>query len=239
MNLEELRFPPLLSGEVARAGIDAFAQAVAKAGLGCESGLIVHNAGGDRISAALVLAPEVALEDAMAMLFAASLGFSDALGALAPPEVGVHFEWPGRILVNGASCGAFRIAASTRDPQVIPDWLVVGFDLAVNVPEGTEPGHDPTATALFEEGCTEVDPFQLLESWSRHTLLWINAWLEDGMRRLHAEWRGRAADLGKAVTIEIDGESLQGLFVGLDEHGGLLLRQAGETRLIPLSAMLE
>lgn len=235
----DLSFPPLFRGELAPVGMDPLAQAVSTAALGCDAGLIVHNAGGPTLSAALVLAPEVALEDAMAMVFAASLGLSDALGALAPPEVGMHFDWPGGILVNGAHCGTVRAAASAGDRGAVPLWLVVGFDLAVTLPEATEPGADPTVTALHEEGCMDVDPFELLESWSRHTLVWINAWLDEGMRRLHAAWRGKAATLGKEVAVEIGGARHEGLFVGLDERGGMLLRQGEQTRVIPLSAMLD
>lgn len=239
MRPDALSFPPLFRGELAGAGLDPFAQAVSTAALGCDAGLIVHNAGGPTLSAALVLAPEVPLEEAMAMVFAASLGFSDALGALAPPEVGVHFDWPGGILVNGASCGTFRAAASTSDRDTVPLWLVVGFDLTVTLPDQAEPGLDPTATALHEEGCVDVDPFELLESWSRHTLVRINAWADDGMRRLHADWRARAAKLGKDVALDVNGEHHDGLFVGLDERGGMLLRRGEQTRIIPLSAMLE
>ena len=41
--------------------------------------------------------------------------------------MGVHFDWPGGILVNGARCGAFRAAAASDDPEGVPLWLVVGF----------------------------------------------------------------------------------------------------------------
>ena len=76
--------------------------------------VVVHDVGGATLSAAVALAPECALEDAMAMVFATALGFSDALGALAPPEVAVHMVWPAGLRVNGARCGGLRAAASTR-----------------------------------------------------------------------------------------------------------------------------
>lgn len=233
--MSDLSFPPLLRGEVAPA--DPFAKAVSAATLGCDPGLIVHNGGGETLSAALVLAPEAPLEDAMGMVFAAMLGLSDALGALAPPEVAVHMVWPGGLRVNGARCGGFRAAASTDEPDAEPDWLVVGFDLPITA-DG-EPGADPDVTALHEEGCAEIDPLRLLESWSRHTLVWINTWLEDGMGKLHADWRGRAHGIGEPVTLALGGAAHDGVFVGIDERGGMLLRDAETTRLIPLTAMLE
>ena len=235
MSLVDLSFPPLFRGEAAPHGVDPFARAVSTAALGCDPGLIVYNEGGDRLKAALVLAPDAPLEDAMAMVFAVGLGFSDALGALAPPEVGVHLEWPDGVRVNGARCGRIRAAAATDDPAAIPDWLVIGVDIAVTLPDGVEPGADPDATALHEEGCVDVDPYQLIESWSKHTLVWINYWLEEGMSRLHADWRGKTHALGETVRVA----GVEGLFVGLDEKGGMLLRDGTETRLIPLTTMLE
>ena len=46
---------------------------------------------------------------------------------------------------------------------------------------------------------------------------------------------GRAED----VAAQIGGQKAAGVFVGLDERGGMLLRDGDETRLIPLTAMLE
>ncbi|MEM7544668.1 MAG: DUF4444 domain-containing protein [Pseudomonadota bacterium] len=236
--MSDLSFPPLFRGEAAPDGMDPMAKAVSAAVLGCDPGLIVHNKGGDTLSAALVLTPEAALEDAMAMVFAASLGFSDALGALAPPEVAVHMDWPGGIRVNGARCGGLRASASTRDPAAEPDWLVIALDIHVSG-ISDEPGAAPDRTVLYEEGCADVDPFRLLESWSRHTLVWINTWLDGGMARLHADWRARAYRMGEDVTFTMNGTVHSGIFVGIDERGGMLLRDGVETRLIPLSTMLE
>ena len=235
MSLVDLNFPPPFRGETARTGVDPFAQAISTAALGCDPGLIIHNEGGDQMIAALVLAPDASLEDAMAMSFAAALGFSDALGALAPPEVGVHFDWPGTIRINGAKAGSIRAAASSSDPAATPDWLIVGFELALTLPSGVEPGADPDQTALFEEGCAEVDPYRLLESWSKHTLVWINTWLDGGAQKLHADWRSRAFAIGEETAVF--GET--GVFLGLDEKCGMLLRQDDETRLIPLTKILE
>lgn len=235
MSIVDLSFPPLFRGETAPPAVDPFAQAISTAALGCDPGLIVHNEGGDRMIAALVLAPDAPLADAMAMAFAAALGFSDALGALAPPEVGVHFDWPAVIRINGAKAGRIRAAASTSDPAATPDWLIVGFELALRLPDGQEPGAEPDQTALFEEGCAEVDPYRLLESWSKHTLVWINEWLGGGARKLHSDWRARAYSMGEEVTAL--GQT--GVFMGLDEACGMLLRQGDDTQLIPLTDMLE
>jgi biotin-(acetyl-CoA carboxylase) ligase len=231
---DELAFPPLMSGEAAPPGA-VYERAVTRAALGCDAGLIVHALGADRMGAAMVFAPEVPLKQAVAMLPLCGVGFQNALGALAPPEVPVHLEWGGGIRVNGASCGQLRMFASGSDPDAVPDWLVVGFELQL-MPASEETGETPDETALFVEGCADVQPPHLLEAWARHTLNWINRWEEPaGARALHVDWRGMAHGVGEPVTR--DGRS--GTFLGVDENFGMLLRNDDGTHLIPLTTLIE
>ncbi|WP_135501214.1 biotin/lipoate--protein ligase family protein [Roseovarius aestuariivivens] len=227
-------FPPLMSGHAVDAGIDPFEKACAMAALGCDAGLIVYAPSVDRLTAALVIAPEVPLEHAMAMLPACGVGFQNALGALAPPEVAVHLEWTGGIRVNGASCGHFRAAAGASDPKAMPGWLVVGLEVPLLL-AGTSPGEAPDRTALYEEGCADVDPVELLEAWARHTLVWITRWEDEGPRALHAEWRGLAHGIGEEIRMNDE----TGTFLGVDENFGMLFRVGEDTRLIPMSTILE
>ncbi len=226
-------FPPLMSGQAVDGNIDPFENACARAALGCDPGLVVYSLTKDQLRASIVFAPEVPLKDAVVMLPACGIGFQNALGALAPPEVSVHLAWDGGVLINGAWCGKLQIAASTGDPEIEPDWLVVGLEVPL-LPVSDAPGATPDQTTLFEEGCAEVDPEQLLESWAKHTLVWINRWNDDGVEPLHEVWRGLAHNMGKAM--EFDGRD--GTFVGVDEHFGMLLRDGQSTQLLPLTMLL-
>lgn len=227
-------FPPLLKGRAVVGQSAPFQAAVAAACEGCDPGLIFYTPDAARLELALVLAPEVPLADAVAMFAAAGVGFQAALGSLAPPEVGVHLTWDGTIRVNDAACGGLRMAADTRDSGAIPNWLVVGLDVPI-WPLSDNPGETPDQTALYSEGCGDVDPVELLEFWARHTLVAINHWSEDGPATLHRDWCELAHGLGEPVTI--NGQS--GIFQGIDERFGLLLKTAGGTTLIPLETLLE
>lgn len=229
---DEPVFPPLLRGEEAPRGQDPFARAVALASFGTDAGRLVWARDGTRLSAAVVLSPEERLEQALTVVIAVALALGDALGALAPPEVAVHHVWPDGFKVNGADCGRLRAAAATDDPDAVPHWLIVGVEIPCLPPPEGEPGDRPDETALVLEGCVEVTPVRLLESWSRYMLVWINRREEDGMAPLHAAWCERAWGLG---------EDLQGggAFVGLDEHGGQLVKTAGGVELRPLMMLLD
>ena len=226
-------FPPLMTGLDAQGG-DPFALACQKADLGVEAGLIAYDLGASSLRAALVLAPEVPLSQAMTMLPLCAVGFQNALGALAPPEVAVHLEWNGKIRVNGAGCGRLNVCASHSDPKCQPDWLVIGLDVPL-WPSG-EGGEDPDSTALYAEGCADVSAPALLEAWARHCLHWIHRWDEGELRTLHTEWRGMAHGVGEDITET--GQS--GTFLGVDEDFGLLLRNGeGATQVVPLTDLLE
>lgn len=234
----EPSFPPLYQEQAVTGATDPFVKACALAMAGCDSGTLVHNVTPDILRAAIVFAPEVPLEEAMSVLPTCGVGFQNALGALAPPEIAVHLKWGGGLMVNGATCGMLRTAASTSSPDKEPDWLVIGLEVQLLPRSGADPGNIPDQTSLYEEGCGDVSPIQLLESWSRHTLVWLNR-NEEGLADLHAEWRGLAHGMGEDINLTHKGQSISGTFLGVDEHFGMLVRSGAETVLVPLSSILE
>ncbi|KPP99378.1 biotin/lipoate--protein ligase family protein [Marinobacter sp. HL-58] len=231
--IESPQFPPLLSGEVVPKHTDPFDKAVSRAIAGVDSGTIFYAEAADTLRAALVLAPETPLEDAIQAVYVAQIGLAESLGALGPPEVPVFFQWPDRIKVNGALCGSVRFATDVSDPKAYPSWLVIGIDIPF-IPESDDPGQNPNQTCLYEEGCGDVTPMALLESWSKHTLLWLTYLMDNGFERIHNEWRPRCDSLGK----EID-QPKSGVFVGLDEKGRMLLRQGVMTETVSLIEFAE
>jgi len=228
----QMAFPPLMWGEETRD--DVIEHAVMRATLGCDAGLIAYRLGTSEVQAALVFAPEVPLSKAITMLPLCGVGFQNALGALAPPEVAVHLEWNGGIRINGASCAALKVLAATSDPDEVPDWMVVGFTLPL-LPGTDDTGTTPDRTWLFVEGCADVSPPEVVEAWARHSLHWITRWEDDGPRALHAEWRGLAHGVGEEMTMG----DLTGTYLGVDEDFGLLLRDAETTHLFPLTTLLK
>jgi biotin-(acetyl-CoA carboxylase) ligase len=193
---------------------------------------VIYDLAPDTLRAAIVFAPDVPLAKAAAILPICGVGFQNALGALAPPEVGVHLGWDGSIYVNGGHCGALRMAA-TGQLQDEPDWLVIDLTLTL-WPINDDTGLTPDDTALYAEGCAEVDAVALLEAWVRHTLVGINAWADNGMAQLHREWSGLAHELEGEMTVA----GIAGTFTGLDEDLGVLLKIDKNVTLIPLTANL-
>ena len=232
--MRDPKFPPLFSGLEVEANADPLDWACTEASRGCDAGVVAYQLSNNRLRAAIVFAPEVPLDNAVAMLPLCGVGFQNALGALAPPEVAVHLQWDGGIRINGGACGRLRMAASETDPEVQPDWLVVGLDLPL-WPENDDPGLTPDKTALYAEGCADVDAVDLLESWIKHTLVGINTWSENGVAAVHKDWSGLAQGIGEDVKIN----GLSGTFLGVDEKLGMLVRDETTTHLVALTHLLK
>lgn len=230
--MTDVTLPPLFSAHEVPLGQDVAARAMAQAVLGCDAGSVFYQITKNHLSCAIVFAPEIPLPKAAIVLPLSGVGFQNALGVLAPPEVAVHLEWEGALRINGARCGGLELFASHTSG--IPDWSVVALQLPL-WPDNDDGGSTPDHTTLYAEGCVDVAPAQLIEAWVRHILVWISEWEDGDTRNLHHTWRGLAHNMGEEVTIR----GQQGVFVGLDENFGALLRQDAKTTLIPLTDLIK
>ena len=213
-------FPPRLTGEKVAKNVDPFMKAVSASMIGVDPGTVFFAENSDTMQVAITLAPEIPLNQSVGVCHALMLSLADSLGALGPPELAVHFSWPFQFKVNAASCGELKYKASTKKADEVPDWLVVGITLPFIRPELIEPGSDPTTTWLYEEGCIELEVPQLIESWSRHSLVWLNTIESSGYAGIQDHWRAKCDTIGTHVSYP-----QKGTFVGTDEFGSLLLKQ--------------
>ncbi|MBO9712074.1 MAG: biotin--[acetyl-CoA-carboxylase] ligase [Sphingomonas sp.] len=138
------------------------------------------------------------------------------------PELPLSLKWPNDLMVNGAKLSGILLERAG-------DGVVVGFGVNLaHHPEGmlrattSIAAHAPAPDAqVFAEALAEV--------FAR----WLSRWRE-GIAPVRERWLARAHPRGTALTARLsDGNSVDGLFEGLDSQGALILRLAGgETRAI-------
>ncbi len=227
---EEPVFPPLLNGLAVAPGTDTASVAVAAVIAGeAGAGDLYWSQSEDRLNMAIVLEPDVPLSRAAQVRHVMAVAFGDAFGAISPPEIGVHYRWPGEILVNGASAGGITLdVPADLGADQVPAWMVLGLDVAITLDLSVDnPGEVPDRTTLHEEGAGEVTRTMLLESVSRHFLTWIDGWMNEGFKSVHENWLGRATGSEKDVTVSHAGATVSGRVTGMDEEGNLLFTPAG------------
>ena len=229
-------FPPLLRPFAIPADLDPFERCIQLALEGAEAGTLLWSIGQDVCECAVVLAPEQPREQSLPIVLVAMLGLADGLGALVPPTVAVTFGWPDRIEVNGGVVGGVQCAsAPTEAPDAVPDWLVIGFRIAMRgVRASPQAPEDRPRTTLADEGCGEVSAIDLLEEFGRHFLTWINRWQEAGVKPVQQAWLSRATGLGKRVDVRVGKHVRTGIFEGLTETGAMRLVKEGVAQTIAL-----
>lgn len=152
-------------------------------------------------AATLALVAAVALEEAVAVF---------------APGLAVTIKWPNDLLVGGAKLSGILLERSD-------DAVVIGF--------GVNLAHHPTdldraATSLAAHG-PAPDPQLFAETLAEGFARWLGRW-RDGIAPVRERWLARAHPEGSALTARLgDGSSVDGLFVGLDGDGALILRLAG------------
>ncbi|QFS83948.1 hypothetical protein FIU97_14455 [Roseivivax sp. THAF40] len=226
-------FPPLLTGR-AVAGEAPRAAAIRAAQEGADPGLVLYDPLSEDLHVAMVFAPDRPRAEAAVVLPLCGVALQNALGSVAPPEVALHLGWEGAVHINGGQAGRIAMIAPPCAEDDVPDWMVVTIDLHF-VPRSADGGETPGETSLYAEGCGDLTPMPLLESYARHLLHWLHDWETDGLSALHRDYSGLVWQLGEDVTLA--GRS--GHFLGLDETLGALVKQDGTTHLLPLSLMME
>ena len=189
----ELTLPPVFSLELLPEGRDPLAVASAAARGGVIDGHVIAVEVPDRLSFAVMLAPEDTLARSLQVGPVAMVAMADALGSLLPAAIPVLFHWPDVIEVNSGEVGRMRIAADTAHPAR-PEWLVLGFDLDVLSPPDMEFGHERKRTTLFEEGAVDVTPPVVLEAFCRYLAVWVARWQDGGFETVRSVWNGRCVE---------------------------------------------
>jgi hypothetical protein len=206
---EALNLPPLFQQVALREVGDAFAHACRIAGPDA-AGTLVWVGRFDLVEFALILEPDEPLRKARRAFYAGMVALGDALAVHAPPEKPIHYGWPDAVLVDGGVVGGGRLAwPSGADEEAVPDWLVFAASIRTVAMTADEPGVRPLSTALEEEGFDGLESGRLMESFTRHFMVALDVWQEDGFAALAKLYFERFP--GKAGTrreIEENGDLL-------------------------------
>lgn len=237
---QALNLPPLFTGHPVDAGTDVGAHAMDRARAGDGAGTLVYAVRPDLCECAVVLEPEQPVREALKVALVMMLAVNDALGSTLPAQIGVSFGWPDRILVNGALAGGVKVFSETSEIDEAPAWMVAQFSLDVmGNPAGPEPGTLKTRTSLMDEGAGAISVGDLIESFARHFLSWVNRWQDQGFGPVRAGWEGRAEGRDGAVDLTLPGGRIAGDLLGLNDAGALVVASGKQRRVAPITWLLK
>jgi len=137
--------------------------------------------------------------------------------------VAVEIKWPNDLLIAGAKISGILL-------ERVGEAVVVGFGVNLDdYPRDTE----RPATSLRAITGTAPDPAAFLDVLAEGFASWLARWRSEGLAPLRRRWLEKAHPVGTALAASAGGETLEGLFEGMDEGGALRLRLAdGTVRVI-------
>jgi BirA family biotin operon repressor/biotin-[acetyl-CoA-carboxylase] ligase len=160
----------------------------------------------------------VTLAKAPQMSFVACVAVGEALLPLLPPINSLSYKWPNDILLNHKKVGGLLLE-SVVIPNKTGVCCLIGCGLNItSLPQKVQyPAtslHDEGIFLSFEDVLTAV-----VSSFEQY----ITLWKMKGFSAIHGLWMEGAANLGKKITIDLQGKAYEGLFKGIDQEGTALL----------------
>ena len=204
------------------------------------TGAVVQAMRPDRLDCAIVLNPEVPLVEALKIMPTAFVTLNDALGSIIPPQIAVTWGWPDRLMINHALAGGFCFAAPEGlKIDTVADWSVVRIVLDIHGSPDVETRAPGERTSLAHEGCVDIGPRDIIESFTRHFLSWINRWQDAGFEPIRENATGRLEGLQDRIDFDLPGGRIKGRLLELDSQAGLVVSRDGKRRIAPMKWIMK
>jgi BirA family biotin operon repressor/biotin-[acetyl-CoA-carboxylase] ligase len=144
--------------------------------------------------------------------FLSSLAVADTVDALLPKQQRAMLKWPNDVLVDGAKISGILV-------EQAGDAIVIGIGL--NVVEAPATAGYATTTLAASGGIATMEGARtiLLQRMAEH----LATWEAEGFLPIRTAWLARSHPLGEPLSVTAGGRSVEGVFVGLDADGALLL----------------
>jgi BirA family transcriptional regulator, biotin operon repressor / biotin---[acetyl-CoA-carboxylase] ligase len=147
----------------------------------------------------------------------------EAIAAAAgAPVAGLRLKWPNDVLIGEAKCaGILPESQMWRGGSEAVVVIGIGINLASH-----PTGLGRAVTHLAAHGVS-LAPETMLGFLADSIARWLAAWDGGtGFPRVRAAWLGYAGAVGESLTVDTGRERIAGTFLGLDDSGALLMRDA-------------
>ena len=164
-----------------------------------------------KLACSPAVVPQLSLLAGVAVMDA----IAQAAGGVAP---GLRLKWPNDVLIGQAKCAGI-LAESISGHDAVTAVVGTGLNLAWHP---TDLGR--AATNLAEHG-VQVSPDAMLGLLAAAMQHWLAVWdCGTGFAQVRSAWLERAGPVGESCSVHTRAERIEGIFVGLDSGGALLMQ---------------
>lgn len=175
---------------------------------------------GRNVYASILLRPDIDPAEAARITLTAGVAVAEMISIFCPEGVGL--KWPNDVFIRERKVCGILTEMKTKGKAL--DALVVGIGLNVNIAgRDFDPEYRQSATSLREETGRifprEDVALRLCDSFEK----WYRIFLDEGFVAIRERWLSHSRMLGRRVRVLFQGEVQEGLVVGIDLDGALLL----------------
>ena len=176
----------------------------------------------------LCIKPEMAVENTSMITLVTAISLCDAIEELYP--INATIKWPNDIVINSKKISGILTEMSSDMDGI--KYIISGMGINVNNKEFPDDIKDMASSLLLETGIL-ADRSKLIAAVIYHFYKNMNIFLKTGdMSGLKENYENHLVNIGKDVKILDPKGIYQGVALGIDETGALLVNAEGKIKRI-------
>lgn len=179
-----------------------------------------HSPSGSGIWMSIILRPELELHRCPQMTLLTAVAVVQAIRDTTGLEA--QIKWPNDILLNGKKICGILTELNAEWGNI--NYLIIGIGMNVNVPSFPQELQD-IATSLYIEAGQEVKRVSLIQRILEHLEILYKLYIQDGFSAIKPLWESYANTIGRRVLIRGANQTMEGLALGIDDEGVLLVQK--------------
>lgn len=178
---------------------------------------------GVNLYTSIVLRPGIQPQNAAQLTFLAAVAVAETVKGFIRKSLEV--KWPNDILIDGRKAAGILLEMDTEPDRV--NFVVVGIGVNLNMRRGDlQESIKKTAVSLFDKTGVEIDRAEFSARLYSTFEKWYKIYGKAGFSPVLDEWKGYFGFAGRPVKINSVGASIEGVCMGVDADGALLVRVA-------------
>lgn len=176
---------------------------------------------GVNLYTSVLLRPLIPPRRAHNMTFVSAVALAETVESFGPVRPTV--KWPNDILLEGKKAAGILLEMDSEPDRV--HFIVAGIGVNINMKEADMPGPlRSIATSLYEKKGGTTDRAEFAGALYSALEKWYKVYKESGFSPVLEAWKGFFASTGKPVTVRSFDAVTEGVCMGVDSDGALLVR---------------
>jgi BirA family biotin operon repressor/biotin-[acetyl-CoA-carboxylase] ligase len=181
-----------------------------------------HSPAGIGIYMSLVITPEITLPFSPQITLLTAVALCRTIRKNYQIDIGI--KWPNDLLINGRKVSGILVESSGEDERI--RYMVIGIGIGCNMAAEDYPEElKGIATSLCMETGKIIDRTALIASFLQQFEELYHLYMNSGFAPIRTLWESLSVSLHKPIRVLTGGKWIEGMALGINEMGALIVRQ--------------